>query len=75
VSKLGGCVWSASALGDLGQAHFWDLSAVGALDRVVLKLRAHGADVDVIGLNHASETLIDRLGTHREEGATLGVGH
>ena len=60
---------------DLGQAHFWDLSAVGALDRVVLKLRAHGAEVDVVGLNHASETLVDRLGKHRDESATLTVGH
>lgn len=45
---------------DLTHAHFWDLSAVGALDRVVLKLRAHGAEVEVIGLNEASDTLIER---------------
>jgi SulP family sulfate permease len=60
---------------DLTRAHFWDLSAVGALDRVVLKLRAHGADVEVIGLNHASETLIERLGKHRDEAAALDIGH
>lgn len=60
---------------DLTRAHFWDLSAVGALDRVVLKLRAHGADVEVIGLNHASETLIERLGKHRDEKAVLETGH
>jgi SulP family sulfate permease len=59
---------------DLGQAHFWDLSAVGALDRVVLKLRKHGAEVEVVGLDHASESLVDRLGTHRDEHATL-AGH
>jgi SulP family sulfate permease len=47
---------------DLSQAHFWDLSAVGALDRVVLKLRRHGAQVDVVGLNAASQTLVERLG-------------
>lgn len=60
---------------DLTHAHFWDLSAVGALDRVVLKLRAHGADVEVIGLNEASDTLIERLGKHRDEGASLSGGH
>ncbi|MGK3148603.1 SulP family inorganic anion transporter, partial [Xanthomonas phaseoli] len=60
---------------DLTHAHFWDISAVGALDRVVLKLRSHGVQVDVIGLNEASDTLIDRLGTHRREGATLSLGH
>jgi SulP family sulfate permease len=47
---------------DLSQAHFWDLSAVGALDRVTLKLRGHGAQVEVIGLNAASQTLVERLG-------------
>jgi SulP family sulfate permease len=59
---------------DLTHAHFWDLSAVGALDRVVLKLRAHGAEVDVVGLNEASDTLIERLGKHRGEDASLSVG-
>ena len=60
---------------DLTQAHFWDLSAVGALDRVVLKLRAHGAHVEVIGLNAASETLVERVGKHRDADASLESGH
>src|SRR3546814_4843994 len=62
---------SRQVLIDLTQAHFWDTSAVAALDRVVLKLRKHGASVDVIGLNRASESLVEQLGTHREEGAGL----
>nr|WP_298131908.1 SulP family inorganic anion transporter [uncultured Pseudoxanthomonas sp.] len=60
---------------DLERAHFWDTSAVAALDRVVLKLRRHGAEVDVIGLNHASESLVDRLGTHRDPAAGFDAGH
>ncbi|MBT2748734.1 MULTISPECIES: SulP family inorganic anion transporter [unclassified Lysobacter] len=60
---------------DLTAAHFWDLSAVGALDRVVLKLRAHGAEVDVVGLNHASETLVERFNQHRDKNSTLNLGH
>ncbi len=47
---------------DLTHAHFWDLSAVGALEQVTEKLRRHGASVEVIGLNAASQTLIDRVG-------------
>lgn len=47
---------------DLTHAHFWDLSAVGALERVTGKLRARGAQVAVIGLNAASQTLVERLG-------------
>lgn len=60
---------------DLKDAHFWDLTAVDALDRVVIKLRAHGATVQVRGLNEASETLVDRLGKHRAPGPTLSSGH
>ncbi|WP_039518662.1 SulP family inorganic anion transporter [Xanthomonas arboricola] len=60
---------------DLSHAHFWDISAVAALDRVVLKLRAHGAEVEVIGVNQASDTLIETLGTHRRDGARLQLGH
>ncbi|MGX9190646.1 SulP family inorganic anion transporter [Stenotrophomonas sp. Ker107b] len=47
---------------DLTDAHFWDLSAVGALERVTGKLRARGAQVEVVGLNAASQTLVERLG-------------
>lgn len=60
---------------DLSHAHFWDISAVAALDRVVLKLRAHGAEVEMIGVNQASDTLIETLGTHRRDGACLQLGH
>ncbi|MCX2524459.1 SulP family inorganic anion transporter [Larsenimonas rhizosphaerae] len=49
---------------DVSQAHFWDISAVDALDNVVLKFRREGNDVTVVGLNKASQTLVDRLGTH-----------
>lgn len=49
---------------DLTKAHFWDITAVGALDKVVLKFRRDGADVEVIGLNEASATIVDRFGVH-----------
>lgn len=49
---------------DLSRAHFWDISAVGALDRVVLKFRREGAEVELIGLNDASATIVDRFGVH-----------
>ncbi|MDP1698144.1 MAG: SulP family inorganic anion transporter [Xanthomonadaceae bacterium] len=49
---------------DVSRAHLWDLTAVGALDKVVLKFRREGAQVEVIGLNEASATLVDRLAVH-----------
>lgn len=54
---------------DLSEAHFWDITAVGALDKVVLKYRNYGTRVDVVGLNRASETLIDRYGVHDKPNA------
>ncbi|MFK3845498.1 SulP family inorganic anion transporter [Stenotrophomonas sp. NPDC078853] len=49
---------------DVSRAHFWDLSAVGALDTVVLKFRREGTLVNILGMNEASATLVDRLGVH-----------
>ena len=59
---------------DVGSAHFWDLTAVGALDKVVLKFRREGADVEVAGLNEASATLVDRLGVHDKPGTERLMG-
>jgi len=54
---------------DVSKAHIWDISSVMALDMVVLKLRREGATVDIIGLNEASETIVDKLGIHDKPGA------
>jgi len=48
---------------DLRDAHLWDLTAVDALQRVQQKLAAHGAQVQLIGLNAASQTLIEQVGS------------
>ena len=47
---------------DVRDAHFWDISAVAALDKAVIKLRREGTTVEVLGLNEASATMIDRFG-------------
>lgn len=49
---------------DLSRAHFWDITAVAALDKVVLKFRREGAEVEIVGLNQASATIVDRFGVH-----------
>ena len=49
---------------DLSRAHFWDITAIGALDKVVLKFRAAGTAVDLLGLNQASATLVERFVVH-----------
>lgn len=54
---------------DVSRAHIWDISSVQALDMAVLKFRRDGAEVEIIGMNEASETIVDRLGTHDKPGA------
>jgi sulfate permease, SulP family len=54
---------------DVSAAHFWDLSAVGALDKVVMKLRREGTAVDLVGLNQASATIVDRLAVYDKPNA------
>ncbi len=62
---------------DLQHAHFWDVTAVSALDKVVIKFRREGTEVEVVGLNEASATIVDRIGVHDkpEEAEKLIGGH
>lgn len=61
---------------DVSRAHIWDISSVAALDTVVLKFRREGAAVEIVGLNEASETIVDRLAIHDKPGAIERlIGH
>lgn len=61
---------------DVSQAHFWDITAIGALDKIVLKFRRAGAQVEVNGLNQASATMVDKFGVHdKEDGDVMLSGH
>lgn len=55
---------------DVSRAHFWDITAVSALDKVVLKFRRDATEVEVVGLNEASATLVDQFGVHDKDGTT-----
>jgi SulP family sulfate permease len=50
-----------SVLVDVNQAHFWDITAVAALDRVVERFRSHGIATEVVGVNAASATLMESV--------------
>ncbi len=54
---------------DVSRAHIWDISSVAALDMAVLKFRRDGAEVEIVGMNLASETIVDRLAIHDKPGA------
>ncbi|MFK8041205.1 SulP family inorganic anion transporter [Congregibacter sp.] len=54
---------------DVSRAHFWDITAISALDKVILKFRREGTEVEVIGLNEASATMVDRFAVHDKDGS------
>ena len=46
---------------DLSHAHIWDITSVIMLNSVVEKFEAIGIKTQLLGLNEASATLIDRI--------------
>ena len=46
---------------ELSHAHIWDMTSVQMLNAVVEKFEVQGVVVEVLGLNEASSTLIDRI--------------
>ncbi len=54
---------------DVHRAHIWDISSVAALDMIVLKFRREGTEVEIVGINAASETIVDKLAIHDKPGA------
>ncbi|HKK37130.1 MAG TPA: SulP family inorganic anion transporter [Paracoccaceae bacterium] len=54
---------------DVSRAHIWDISSVAAVDQAVLRFRREGAKVELVGMNEASETMVDRLAVHDKPGA------
>jgi len=60
---------------DVSRAHFWDITAVSALDKAVLKFKREGAEVEVIGLNQASATMVDRFAVHDKPDAVEQLMH
>jgi SulP family sulfate permease len=64
---------AAHVLIDVSAAHFWDISGVGALDKIVAKLRREGRSVDVVGYNRASADIIDKFALHDKTGVEIGM--
>ncbi len=52
---------------DLTHAHLWDQGAVAAIDKVVMKFRRNGADVQLIGLNEPSANLLNKLAVYQND--------
>ena len=65
-----------SVIIDVHSAHFWDISATGILDKIVERLKNEGKTVEIIGLNQASATLVEKYSENEKPFESLGVvGH
>jgi SulP family sulfate permease len=60
---------------DVSDAQFWDITAITALDKVVLKFRREGTEVEIVGMNEASATLVDKFAVHDKPDAERLMGH
>lgn len=61
---------------DVSGAHFWDITGVGTLDKVILKFRREGTSVEVVGLNTASASMVERFAVHDKQDADAALsGH
>lgn len=54
---------------DVSAAHFWDTTSINALDKTVSKYRQLGIEVEVIGLNHQSQAIVERLAIYDKPAA------
>ncbi len=61
---------------DVHEAHFWDISATGMLDKIVERLKGEGKSVEIFGLNEASATIVEKYSENDRPFESLGVvGH
>ena len=58
---------------DVRKAHFWDISGIAALDKVVERMRRNGRSVQVKGLNRASSDLVDKFALTDKTGVEIGL--
>lgn len=58
---------------DVSRAHFWDISAIGALEKVVDRMRRNGRHTRIVGLNAASADLFDKFALEDRTGLESGL--
>lgn len=58
---------------DLSQSHLWDDSAIGAIDKVVMKYRLNNVNVELTGLNEDSSVLVNKLAVHDKSNANISA--
>ena len=59
---------------DVSDAHFWDVTAVAAIDKVIIKFRREGTEVELLGLNEASQAMVEKFGVHDKSDVNTDLG-
>lgn len=57
---------------DMTAAHFWDISGIAALDKIIARLRRDERNVEVVGYNRASADIVDKFALHDKTRFELG---
>ncbi|AYC30487.1 SulP family inorganic anion transporter [Paenisporosarcina cavernae] len=58
---------------DMSDSHIWDDSGVGAIDKVILKLKENGNDVELVGLDAGSKKLVDKLAIFTDSSSKVPI--
>ncbi|WP_407670256.1 SulP family inorganic anion transporter [Paenisporosarcina antarctica] len=58
---------------DFSNTQVWDDSGVGAIDKVILKLRGNHNHVIITGLNSSSQKLVEKLAVYNNENAKVSA--
>lgn len=58
---------------DFTKAHVWDDSAVGAIDKIVIKLHENKNHVTINGLNDSSKKIVEQLAVYDDSNAKVVV--
>nr|WP_272595661.1 SulP family inorganic anion transporter [Paenibacillus apiarius] len=58
---------------DFSNAHIWDDSGVGAIDKVAIKYQENNNKVTIKGLNSSSKSLVERLAIYHDQNAKLAA--
>lgn len=62
IAELDPVVQAKTIIIDLQDAHFWDITALSALEQVIINYQNHGAMVQVIGVSQTTKSVVDKFG-------------
>ncbi|WP_274903599.1 hypothetical protein [Psychrobacter sp. DAB_AL62B] len=50
------------------------MTAVAAINKIIIKFHRQGTEVELLGLNEASQAMVEKFGVHDKSDATNSLG-